>query len=308
MPNEEQDTKPEPMPKQERLLAKKGFSFLPTTWTELYSYAKEISQTDFVPKTMTGKPGAVLAAWQTGQEVGLPPMAALSSITIINGRPSIHSDGYWALITSHPLCEWFKETPPDDALKQGYGECTIKRLGNPHPVVRRFSMDEAKTAGLIGKDNWKNYPGDMLQNRARHRAGSDAIPEATQGILPADIARDLEPRDVTPQTEPLKIPQAVDTGDDVGQRAAEAGSENDKRDDLPKDRKQPAQTESKKDAALGWVETAPNAEIMDNNGLNSYLRGLKQDEQLEVCRAYNARRQEIVAELEKEKGNAANAG
>src|SRR3990170_3744818 len=193
-----------------RPLAKAGFAFLPQTWEQLYNYAKEISQTDFVPKNMFGKPGAVLACWQKGQEVGLPPMASLESIAIINGRPAIHSNGYWSLITSHPLCEWFNETPPDEALKQGYGECTIKRRGNPHPVVRRFSMEEAKTASLLTKDNWKNYPGDMLQNRARHRAGDDAIPEAAQGLIPADIAQDLEPRDVTPaKEEPLKIPQAV---------------------------------------------------------------------------------------------------
>lgn len=294
-----------------RPLDKAGFAFLPKTWEDLYAYAKEISQTDFVPKTMTGKPGAVLAAWQTGQEVGLPPMAALSSIAIINGRPSIHSDGYWALITSHPLCEWFKETPPDDALKQGFGECTIKRLGNPHPIVRRFSMDEAKTAGLIGKDNWKNYPGDMLQNRARHRAGSDAIPEATQGILPADIARDLEPRDVTPEAEPLKIPQAVDGGEPTS--ASDSTQVGVGRSEVGKDNAAPAangdskgKSSDKKEKALQWVAEAPDAEIMDNSMLNSYLKGLKQDEQLEVCQKYNARRQEIVAELEK--SNAANAG
>lgn len=193
------------MDRSSRPLAKQGFTFLPTTWAELYNYAKEISTTDFVPNAYRGKPAAVLAAWQKGAEVGLPAMAALESIAIVNGRPSIHSNGFWALVISHPLCEWFNETPPDQALKQGYGECTIKRRGNANPIVRRFTMEEAKTAGLLGKDNWKNYPGDMLQNRARHRASDDAIPEACQGLLPADVARDLDPVDVTPKEEPKPI-------------------------------------------------------------------------------------------------------
>jgi hypothetical protein len=193
--------------REQRPLAEAGFTFLPKSYEELWSYAKEVSNTDFVPRALRGQPGAVLAAWQTGKEVGLPPMASLQSIAIINGRPSIHSNGYWALLTSHPLCEWFKETPPDEALQQGFGECTIKRKGNPHVITRRFTMEEAKTAQLLGKDNWKNYPGDMLQNRARHRAGDDAIPEACQGLLPSDIARDLEPVDVTPEPERKQITQ-----------------------------------------------------------------------------------------------------
>jgi|SRR5688572_22046629 len=178
-------------------LKEAGFAFVPQTYQELMGFAKEICQTDFVPKAFFGKPAAVLAAWQTGKEVGLPPMASLQSIGIINGRPSIHSNGYWALITSHPLCEWFTELPPHEALKLGYGECTIKRRGNPHPIVRRFTMEEAKTAQLLGKDNWKNYPGDMLQNRARHRAGDDAIPEAAQGLLPSQVALDIPPEEYT---------------------------------------------------------------------------------------------------------------
>src|SRR5690348_1374838 len=191
--------------RDQRPLPEAGFTFLPQTWEQLYSYAKEIANTEFVPSSIRGKPGAVLAAWQTGKEVGLPPMASLSSIAIINGRPSIHSNGYWALITSHPLCEWFTELPPHEALEKGYGECTIKRRGNPHPIIRRFTMAEAKTADLIGKDNWKKYPGDMLQNRARHRCGDDAIPEACQGLLPADVARDLEPIETTVVNERVQI-------------------------------------------------------------------------------------------------------
>ena len=192
-----------------RPLAKAGFGFLPQTWEQLYNFAKEISQTDFAPKDMRNKPGAVLAAWQKGQEVGLGPMAALQSICIINGRPSIHSAGYWSIIVNHPLCEEFSELAPHEALEKGYGECTIRRRGLKQPVTRRFTMEEAKKAELINKDNWKHYPGDMLMHRARHRAGDAAIPEAAQGLLPATTAEDLDAIDVTPPEEPLKTPQAI---------------------------------------------------------------------------------------------------
>jgi hypothetical protein len=306
-----------------RELSKPGFAFLPKTWEELYGYAKEIANTDFVPKALQGKPGAVLAAWQTGQEVGLPPMAALQSIAIINGRPSIHSAGFWALITSHPLCEWFKETPPDEALKQGYGECTIKRRGNPHEITRRFSMEEAKTAGLLGKDNWKNYPGDMLQNRARHRAGDDAIPEALQGLLPSDIARDIppEPRDVTPQ--PIATPQPLenkanepkrrvhdaqtDGGDprpDGDRPSAMDGESTNKtvkapRGDKSKDASALPEHEatdpkpSKEDLAILKIDSYEKETWPEGSVLNDLIRGLDQDAQIRVCKHWSARQKEV---------------
>ena len=296
-----------------RPLVKAGFTFLPDTWESLYAYAKEISQTDFVPKSMIGKPGAVLACWQKGQEVGLPPMAALESIAIINGRPSIHSYGYWSLIISHPLCEWFRETAPDEALKQGYGECTIKRRGNLHEVTRRFSMEEAKAAGLLTKDNWKNYPGDMLQNRARHRAGDDAIPEAAQGLLPADVARDIpeEPRDVTP--EPLKIPRPIKEPSNgqpaVASSSKPTDSENEAPGEAHQEEAEPGQAteaaangESKpekepeksvEEVALEEIAGYTAATFPNPKDINHFLKGQPGKVQARICAEYNRKKREL---------------
>src|SRR3990167_2329289 len=187
MANGEQQEKKEIEKKESHPLAKIGFTFLPQTWAELYNYAKEISQTDFVPTDLRGKPGAVLAAWQFGQEIGLAPMAALQSIAVINGRPSLWGDGALAIVRSSPLCEYIRELRPDEALKAGYGECTVKRRDDDVPIMRRFTKEEAEVAGLWGGKStdaakaklepWSKYPGRMLQMRARAWAMRDAIPE-----------------------------------------------------------------------------------------------------------------------------------
>jgi len=54
-----------------------------------------------------------------GMEVGLTPMAALQSIAVINGRPTIYGDGAMGLVLNSPVCEWVEESekgtfPNDD--------------------------------------------------------------------------------------------------------------------------------------------------------------------------------------------------
>ncbi len=302
-----------------RLLAKMGFTFLPTTWSELYNYAKEISQTDFVPDQMRGKTGAVLACWQKGHEVGLLPMASLQSIAIINGRPSIHSAGYWALITGHPLCEWTTELSSEEALTKGYGECIVQRRRSPHPVIRRFTIKMAQDAGLWGgtgdtkekreKSVWFKYPGRMLQMRARHLAGDDAIPEAAQGLIPAEIAEDLEPRDVTPEEEPLKIPQAIKEKDDA-KRDTDISSVQtfNSKDESPNSslRGETSEKTFKEinepierpliDQIGDWIATASEEEILSSkNFLTQNLKGLDtEDERLQMLREWNNRKQAIL--------------
>jgi hypothetical protein len=171
-----------------------------------------LAKTSFVPKDFAGNGGAVLAAIQYGHEVGLPPMASLQSICVINGRPSVFGDGYWAIILAHPLCEWANDdVDPSEILQKGYAQVTIKRRGNPRPITRKYTREMAEKAGLWGKAGvWQNYPAIMLMWRARHLAGSAALPEATKGLIPAAIARDvdIDPADVRREEEkPIAIPQ-----------------------------------------------------------------------------------------------------
>src|SRR3990167_8130183 len=220
MANGEQQEKKEIEKKESHPLAKIGFTFLPQTWSELYNYAKEISQTDFVPNDLRGKPGSVLAAWQFGPEIGLAPMAALQSIAVINGRPSLWGDGALAIVRSNPLCEYIHDLAPDQALEKGYGECTVKRRDDEVPITRRFTKAMAEQAGLWGgksKDPdkkkfepWFLYPGRMLQMRARAWAMRDAIPEALRGISIREEVEDIEPRDVTPIEEPKEKKPALE--------------------------------------------------------------------------------------------------
>lgn len=164
---------------------KQHFSLAPKDLDEAMRFADMLAGSSIVPKDYIGKPGNCLVAIQWGMELGLQPMQAMQSIAVINGRPSLWGDAMLALVKAHPAFEWIKEEC-DGAV----ATCTIKRRGEPE-VVQSFSLEEAKRAGLTGKQGpWAQYPKRMLQMRARGFALRDAFPDALRGVVSAEEARD----------------------------------------------------------------------------------------------------------------------
>ena len=164
---------------------KQHFSLAPKDLDEAMRFADMLAGSSIVPKDYIGKPGNCLVAIQWGMELGLQPMQAMQSIAVINGRPSLWGDAMLALVKAHPAFEWIKEE-----CDGSVATCTIKRRGEPE-VVQSFSLEEAKRAGLTGKQGpWTQYPKRMLQMRARGFALRDAFPDALRGVVSAEEARD----------------------------------------------------------------------------------------------------------------------
>jgi hypothetical protein len=197
----------------------------PTTIEEGWRMAQYMAQSGLVPKNFQGKPADVLVAIEMGIELGLPPMQALQSIAVINGRPSVWGDGFLALIMSSPLYadhDEFYEVDgqrkdglvADDLKKDATAAvCTFHRKGKATPVTRRFTVAQAKKASLLGKEGpWQTYPDRMLAMRARSFAGRDAFPDLLRGIRTAEEAMDTPPDidvDVQPTREVRRISETV---------------------------------------------------------------------------------------------------
>ena len=160
----------------------------PTTMVEALQMAEVISKSSIVPKDYQGNPGNVLVAIQWGMEIGLAPLQAMQNIAVINGRPSLWGDALLALCKASPLCEYITETVDGETAI-----CVAKRRGDPQPVVREFSMEDAKKAGVAGKQGpWTQYPKRMLQMRARGFCLRDAFPDVLKGMAVAEEERDRE--------------------------------------------------------------------------------------------------------------------
>lgn len=109
----------------------------------------------------------------------------MQNLAVINGRPALWGDAVIALVRSSPLCEYVVET--DDGQT---ATCKVKRKGEPEQV-RTFSMEDARAAGLSGKQGpWVQYPKRMRQMRARAFALRDVFPDVLRGLPVAEEVMD----------------------------------------------------------------------------------------------------------------------
>lgn len=183
--------------------------FAPTTLTEAIEFSKMLSSSTMVPKQYQNKPEDILVACQWGYELGLQPMQALQNIAVINGRPSVYGDAAMALVQASPMCEDISESIEGDGTPNPVAVCTAKRKGRA-PVVARFSVEDAKRAGLWGKQGpWTQYPKRMLQMRARGFALRDAFPDVLKGLITQEEARDIPADDIVQPitvSDPVSVP------------------------------------------------------------------------------------------------------
>lgn len=194
-----------------------GFDLSPRNFEEAWRMAEILANSDMVPKDFKGKPENCLIAMQWGSEVGLKAMQALQNIAVINGRPAMWGDSVIALARNSPLCEYVVES--DDGHT---ATCRVKRRGEPEQV-RTFSMDDAKRAGLAGKQGpWLQYPQRMRQVRARAFALRDVFPDVLRGLPVAEEVMDL-PVDMGPAAEVSKwSPDQMTAADEAAAQGAKA--------------------------------------------------------------------------------------
>lgn len=162
-----------------------AFSLSPRNFDEAWRMADILAKSELVPKDFRGKPENCLVAIQWGNEIGLGALQAIQNIAVINGRPALWGDAVIALVRASPMCEWVIESDDGKAAT-----CRVKRRGEPEQQ-RTFSMDDARAAGLIGKQGpWTQYPKRMRQMRARGFALRDVFPDVLRGLPVAEEIMD----------------------------------------------------------------------------------------------------------------------
>lgn len=167
----------------------------PTTFAEVERFAAYIARSGMAPKGYENKPDAIVVAVIMGQDIGLAPMAALRSIAVINGRPTIWGDGMLAVCMRSPAWRGMTEMSLEEIGKAGYARCIVRRAGVDGAIVEHvgyFSLQDAETAKLLKKEGpWQQYPNRMLQMRARGFACRDGFSDALSGIELREEVEDM---------------------------------------------------------------------------------------------------------------------
>ena len=163
---------------------------MPETFGEKLQMAGILVKSNMLPRGIDTPEKAVVAL-QWGAEIGLSPMVALNNIAVINNKPTLSADIMHAVVRANPQYEGIKWVENSDKK----AKCIIKRRLNSNIVeeyVGEFSIEDAKNAGLLEKDNWKKYPVRMLKHRALSFALRDAFPDVLAGCYSTSEMQDVQ--------------------------------------------------------------------------------------------------------------------
>jgi hypothetical protein len=224
-----------------------------TSFSEVWRFASCLAKSGLAPKGLELTEQIVIAL-EMGFELGLPPMAAIQNIAVINGRPMVFGDVPLAVCRASGLFD--EKAFVETITKQGNvltATCTCKRKDG-NPITRTFDMEDAKTACLTDKPGpWKQYPKRMLQMRARAWALRDAfadvlrgckIKEEYEGVIdaafstPQQVASEQFAADLAPATKKPKTvepEEPLDTSNDSTPPVAPENQDAEPADDGPGD-------------------------------------------------------------------------
>lgn len=132
-----------------------------------------------------GTAQAAFLVIMAGREFGLGTMASLRSFHIVENRPCLSAQAMMGLCLRHPSCEYFMVT------ERSSTSVTVeaKRTSWPKAAHSTFTLEDAKQAGLTGRQNWQKYPRAMLTNRAIAEAARFWFPDVVGGLYDPDEVR-----------------------------------------------------------------------------------------------------------------------
>jgi len=125
-----------------------------------------------------------------GAELGIPPFAAMTGISIIQGKPTLGANLMASLVKNDPRYDYRVKQCDNEACVLEWFEHGTKTGESS------FTIEEAKAAGLAGKDNWKKYTSDMLFARAISRGTRRFAPGVFGGspvYTPDELGADVDP-------------------------------------------------------------------------------------------------------------------
>lgn len=142
-------------------------------------------------------PAQALSLMLLCQAKNLHPMEAVERYHIVQGRPIKRADAMLSdFIASGGRVEWHQRDE-----KAAVATFTHPAGGS---VRVAWTFEQAKAAGLTGKDVWKQYPRQMLHARCVSEGCRSVFPGATDGLYTPEEAEDMGPVKAQAEVAPVK--------------------------------------------------------------------------------------------------------
>lgn len=132
----------------------------------VWEMATIIANSRDFPNARTPEKAAVRI--MAGAEIGIGPLAAISGLHIEKGKISTSAAIFESIIDRSEIYDWTLKERTDTAC-----EIEFFRRGESRGTIR-YTLDDAKKAGIASGDNWKKHPAAMLF-AAAFRTGARAF-------------------------------------------------------------------------------------------------------------------------------------
>lgn len=153
-----------------------ALSLQPRSTLEAMELAKHLYDSRLFTKF--GNAQAIFAIIMVGRERGISTMIALTSIDMIDGKPSLSADLIAAQVIRSGKAKKFTCIETTDER----GVYLVQRHDDPEPMRVEFTKQHAMARGLWGKGNWLKMPDVMLVHRCASKAARLKFPDVTVGL------------------------------------------------------------------------------------------------------------------------------
>lgn len=155
----------------------------------LSEMAKKVAPTGLLPSWIKTE-GQALAIMAKGAELGVPPMAALAGLHMVEGKVFVSAELMLAVAIGRGVRAQWVHTDGARARVR------LSRRGF-EPFEMEWTIAQAKAAGLAGKQNWTKYPDAMLRARCLSAALRAFCPDVTAGVYSDDERDEIAPAPAT---------------------------------------------------------------------------------------------------------------
>lgn len=165
---------------------------------EMVQMGEQLVRTGFLPAHL--RTGAQVAAViLTGRELGMEPMRAVRSLSLVKGKVIESADSQLARFKADGGRATFKTLTETEAV-------LWLRHPNGDEHTESFTMQDARNAGLAGSDTYKKFPKAMLRSRVITAGLKSVGWEGAIGNYDPDEVRGtpLEPTEPAQEVEYVK--------------------------------------------------------------------------------------------------------